>query len=559
MTDSVSKAFKRAWAKAENTSWVKGLLGKPDGTIAVPGRSGHVYVRISSEGVLTLTTARVVGTIPTRAHLPVRMRLEPGAGYVIRELDPTRYEAATSSDTPTTSGVPAHTHALDSGQSYMVEAQRLEPGLVHSAGGWLVTVESFRYYYDSTWQTYAGGTVALAGNKPATTGKHRLVVICLDPSTNSATAVNGSDEDYATALTQADIDDISIGDTYPLGAVIIRNDDSSLEDQDKYIDARGWLNYASSVSFDDSEGDPEAVTDTAADGTSDYAARRDHVHAYAFDNSIGNPAEVNTSGNLGSSDWPARRDHVHALSDNVVTDAKLRDSAALSVIGRSANSSGDPADIAATATSDAVLRESGGTVAFGEVATGGLADGAVTNAKAANMAQSTIKGRAAGAGSGAPQDLTVAQVFGTIGGVLHFNINGDGNVGTGEDTLATYTIAANTLLAYATLHFEITGNWGGNANSKRLRVYFGGNVILDHTTTNASEFWTVQGRVACVGDASQKIWAHFFSDTERDYQHNEETVDATSSIVFSVTGEATLDDDIEVETVLLTWTASFTP
>lgn len=52
------------------------------------------------------------------------------------------------------------------------------------------------------------------------------------------------------------------------------------------------------------------------------------------------------------------------LQDNSVSDAKLRDSAALSVIGRSANSSGDPADIAA-GTDHFVLRRSGTSLAFG--------------------------------------------------------------------------------------------------------------------------------------------------------------------------------------------------
>lgn len=51
------------------------------------------------------------------------------------------------------------------------------------------------------------------------------------------------------------------------------------------------------------------------------------------------------------------------LTDDTVTDAKLRDSAGLSVIGRSTNSTGNPADIIA-ASDGQVLRRSGTTLAF---------------------------------------------------------------------------------------------------------------------------------------------------------------------------------------------------
>lgn len=62
------------------------------------------------------------------------------------------------------------------------------------------------------------------------------------------------------------------------------------------------------------------------------------------------------------------------IADNAVTDAKLRDSAALSVIGRSANSIGDPADIAA-ATDGHVLRRNASVLGFGTIAaTGSLSD-----------------------------------------------------------------------------------------------------------------------------------------------------------------------------------------
>jgi hypothetical protein len=58
---------------------------------------------------------------------------------------------------------------------------------------------------------------------------------------------------------------------------------------------------------------------------------------------------------------------VSVIQPNVITNAKLRDSIALSVIGRSANSTGDPGDIAA-ATDHQVLRRSGTSIGFGAIA-----------------------------------------------------------------------------------------------------------------------------------------------------------------------------------------------
>ncbi len=71
-----------------------------------------------------------------------------------------------------------------------------------------------------------------------------------------------------------------------------------------------------------------------------------------------------------------------------VTYALIQNIGALAVAGRSANTSGVGADIAAVAASGAVLRESGSTIGFGTLATAGLAAGAVTKAKA-NVALST--------------------------------------------------------------------------------------------------------------------------------------------------------------------------
>jgi hypothetical protein len=83
------------------------------------------------------------------------------------------------------------------------------------------------------------------------------------------------------------------------------------------------------------------------------------------------------------------------IANNAVTDAKLRDSGALSVIGRSANSAGDPADISAVAASGAVFRESGGVLGWGTIATDGIGDAQVTDAKLASQ-YALLAGRSGG-------------------------------------------------------------------------------------------------------------------------------------------------------------------
>lgn len=145
-----------------------------------------------------------------------------------------------------------------------------------------------------------------------------------------------------------------------------------------------------------------------------------------------------------------------ALADNAVTNAKLRDSAALSVIGRPVNSAGDPSDMSAASDGD-VMRRSGAAIGFGQISTSIVIEGAnlyytderaqdavgailtdsaridftytdaaptitadliadsVSNTYLANMADSTIKGRASGAGTGDPTDLSAAQVLAILG------------------------------------------------------------------------------------------------------------------------------------------------
>ena len=117
------------------------------------------------------------------------------------------------------------------------------------------------------------------------------------------------------------------------------------------------------------------------------------------------------------------------INDAALSFAKLANAAALSVLGRGANSTGVLAGIAA-GTDGHVLRRSGTTLAFGTIATAGVADGAVTLAKMQSRSQATLLGRAAGVGTGVPQELTPTQARAVL------------NVADGAQANAAYATAA---------------------------------------------------------------------------------------------------------------------
>jgi hypothetical protein len=94
------------------------------------------------------------------------------------------------------------------------------------------------------------------------------------------------------------------------------------------------------------------------------------------------------------------------IQNNVVTDAKLRTSGACSVVGRSANTTGNVADIASSAD-DQVLRRASGALGFGAIATGGISDNAVANTKLRDSAALSVIGRSANT-SGDPGDIAAA-------------------------------------------------------------------------------------------------------------------------------------------------------
>lgn len=245
--------------------------------------------------------------------------------------------------------------------------------------------------------------------------------------------------------------------------------------------------------------------------------------------------------------------------DGSISNAKLRSSAALSVVGRSANSAGVVADISATASTKQVLRVSSTTLGFGTIdstyisdfdeavqdavglafvdsteidftyddtlatvsaaiknasvvyakiqnvsnsdrilgrksggdgpmeeiiVAGDIAQSAstftiqadvVSNTKLANMADSTIKGRAAGAGTGDPTDLSVAQVVTMINSTLDHGTL----AGLADDDHSQY--------------FLLTGRNGNVAN-----------LIQNNITTTGTQTLALQNTTAATGSVQSQ-------------------------------------------------------
>ncbi len=167
---------------------------------------------------------------------------------------------------------------------------------------------------------------------------------------------------------------------------------------------------------------------------------------------------------------------VTAIANNAVTLGKMATMATDSILGRATAGTGNPEVLTALPWAD-----TGDVTRAADATATAIASDAVTNAKLANMAQGTLKGRAAGAGTGDPSDVTTLPWTLTVpeGGTGAATLTGlvKGN-GTGAMTAATaetdyVTPSGSGTLANKTLTTPTIGDLT-NANHTHQNAAGGG-------------------------------------------------------------------------------------
>ena len=149
------------------------------------------------------------------------------------------------------------------------------------------------------------------------------------------------------------------------------------------------------------------------------------------------------------------------------------------------------------------------------------------------------------------------------GGTANVNTTATGNVGAGEDDLLTYVVPANTLGTTGdSLHFEASGIFAATAANKRVRMRFGTggtNLVFDTgaLVTTTSQAWVISGRVIRTGSATQKAYVSWTSNETTLIATASFTAaldqDLTAAVTLRITGEATNNDDIVCESLVVKW------
>ncbi len=124
-----------------------------------------------------------------------------------------------------------------------------------------------------------------------------------------------------------------------------------------------------------------------------------------------------------------------------------------------------------------------------------------------------------------------------------------GNVGAGEDTLYTTTIGGNTLnVDGEAIRVKAWGKTAANANTKTVKIKFGGTTIVDTTAIAANnKDWLIDVIIGRIGASSQSAGSSgSFNGAILAPNNSTPAINLANDAILLITGEATSDNDVTI-------------
>lgn len=143
-----------------------------------------------------------------------------------------------------------------------------------------------------------------------------------------------------------------------------------------------------------------------------------------------------------------------------------------------------------------------------------------------------------------------------IGGVIVSDVITIGNIGIGEDNLIQYTLAKNTLdIGNCFLEISAFGTFAGNANNKRVKLYFGSTTLIDTGLVPANGgSWSITSTVIRVDSNAQKNISTIISNNTSisdGTSYTTATENLTANIIIKCTGEGIINNDVVQEGLII--------
>lgn len=241
--ERLRKSLPRYLEDATLNFGIPGTLGRvnADGsyTIDVEARPGWVCVSYNEGGRSTVVEALNAG-VSRIAGMPVLLLRMADGQFKVTTNGTQTAQALGQAAGPTGNGSAApHTHEEGGGNFDYVSPNRFMPGLVHATNppGLSVQIETFEL---------PGGILVpisqfdLTSYLPGTVNTWQWVKVAYDIDAQDFVAFEGTEVSVVTELIEGDLADIGTVGYVPLGAVRLREDDTSIPD----IDGSGKARFA---------------------------------------------------------------------------------------------------------------------------------------------------------------------------------------------------------------------------------------------------------------------------------------------------------------------------